>query len=221
MQKVRMIFTKTGLARYISHLDMMRCMTRAMKRAKIDVKYTQGFNPIPYLVFGNPLSLGYQSKAEICDFSVNDDMPYEEIKQRLSMQMPEGIVITSLDAPVMDFKQIGYARYTLEVENENPFDEIALEKVVELFKAEKLEIMKKSKSGEKLTDIMPLIKGFEATLDNCKIVIDVVVPFNNQQSLNPEHIVKAIAQKTDILDENFYVSYIKTKTLNYDLEKFK
>ncbi|MBQ5742660.1 MAG: DUF2344 domain-containing protein, partial [Clostridia bacterium] len=42
----------------MSHLDLMRCMTRALSRAEIPVKFTEGFNPHPYLVFAAPLALG-------------------------------------------------------------------------------------------------------------------------------------------------------------------
>ena len=73
MQNVRMVFAKEGLAVFISHLDLLRCVSRALARACIPVKYTQGFNPQPYLIFSPPLSLGYAGYAELCDFSLEDD----------------------------------------------------------------------------------------------------------------------------------------------------
>ena len=58
MQSVRMVFAKEGRAVFISHLDLLRCVSRAFGRANLPVRYTQGFNPQPYLVFSPPLSLG-------------------------------------------------------------------------------------------------------------------------------------------------------------------
>ena len=51
MQCVRIWFRKTGRVKYVSHLDIMRCMTRAVRRAQIPLWYTEGFNPHPYLNF--------------------------------------------------------------------------------------------------------------------------------------------------------------------------
>ena len=60
MRCVRVWFHKTGPIRYISHLDLMRTMTRAIRRSRIPLWYTEGFNPHPYMTFALPLSLGMQ-----------------------------------------------------------------------------------------------------------------------------------------------------------------
>ena len=66
---VRVLFSKTGRARYISHLDLNRAMTRAMRRAEIPLWYTEGFNRHAYLTFAAPLSLGTESVCERMDLS--------------------------------------------------------------------------------------------------------------------------------------------------------
>ena len=75
MQNVRVFFRKTGDARFLSHLDVMRCFTRALKRSGFDVWYTQGFNTHIYLMFASPLSLGFESEYEPMDFRINGDEP--------------------------------------------------------------------------------------------------------------------------------------------------
>ena len=55
---LRLFYTKTGSAKYISHLDVMRAFQRAFRRSKIPVWYTEGFHPHLYLTFALPLSLG-------------------------------------------------------------------------------------------------------------------------------------------------------------------
>ncbi|MBQ9964192.1 MAG: DUF2344 domain-containing protein, partial [Clostridia bacterium] len=59
---MRITFSKTGSARYISHLDLNRTMTRAVRRAGLPIWYTEGFNRHPYLTFAAPLSLGYEGE---------------------------------------------------------------------------------------------------------------------------------------------------------------
>ena len=58
---VRLVFSKTGRARYISHLDLNRTMARVLRRAGIPLWYTEGFNKHPYITFAAPLSLGCES----------------------------------------------------------------------------------------------------------------------------------------------------------------
>ena len=64
MYKYTIVFSKTGLVKYISHLDMLRLFKRAFRRAGIELAYSQGFNPHPKMGFAQPLSLGYEAEAE-------------------------------------------------------------------------------------------------------------------------------------------------------------
>ena len=61
MTTVRIWFTKTGEASYISLLDLQRVMQRALKRSGLPVWYTLGFNPHIYMTFACPLPLGQES----------------------------------------------------------------------------------------------------------------------------------------------------------------
>ena len=64
---VRIFFSKSGRARYISHLDLNRTMTRAVRRAGLPIWYTEGFSRHPYLTFAAPLSLGFEGERETMD----------------------------------------------------------------------------------------------------------------------------------------------------------
>lgn len=81
MDKYRMLFSKTGRAVYISHLDLMRTVTRAFMRAECKLKYSEGFNPHPNISIALPLSVGCESVCEIMDFKMREDMTCEEIKK--------------------------------------------------------------------------------------------------------------------------------------------
>ena len=80
---------------YISHLDVNRLMTRAVRRAKLPMWYTEGFNPHPYIAFALPLPLGQSSESEFMDIRVTGDMTDDEIVARLREVMPQGIEIIS------------------------------------------------------------------------------------------------------------------------------
>ena len=93
MDKLRLRFTKTGRAVYISHLDLMHTMQRAFSRAGYELKYSEGFNPHPQISIALPLSVGAASLCEIMDFRLNGEADLTELPARLSAVMPEGIRI--------------------------------------------------------------------------------------------------------------------------------
>ena len=80
---IRVWFTKKGDIKFISHLDLNRFMQRALKRAKLPLWHTEGFNPHPYVTFALPLSLGQESECEVLDFRLVTPVPFEEIKERM------------------------------------------------------------------------------------------------------------------------------------------
>ena len=79
MREVRLRFSKTGRLKYISHLDINRAMSRALKRAGIPLWYTEGFNPHPYMSFSLPLSLGVESLCESVDLRIIGEITNKEI----------------------------------------------------------------------------------------------------------------------------------------------
>ena len=74
MQNVRIWFSKTGVVKYISHLDLTRCMARALKLSGLPVWYTQGFNPRIYMTFAMPLSLGVSGLRECVDIRLTEEL---------------------------------------------------------------------------------------------------------------------------------------------------
>ena len=99
MQTIRLWFKKEGLAKYISHLDLVRCMARALKRSGLPVWYTQGFNPHIYLTFAQPLSLGQESECEIMQFRLVEELPLNEVKDRLNAALPAGLQVLAAALP--------------------------------------------------------------------------------------------------------------------------
>ncbi len=91
MQKIRVKFSKKGEAKYISHLELMVMFNRALRRAKIPMAYSQGFNPHPKMSFGPPLAVGFESEAELVDIELTNYLELSTIIKNLSREMPPGI----------------------------------------------------------------------------------------------------------------------------------
>jgi len=97
-QKLIVIFSKKGLIRFISHLDLMRLFQRALRRAQLPIAFTCGFSPHPKMSFKKALKLGLESEAEEASFYIDGWMNTEEFKMRLQGQLPEGITIKTVRA---------------------------------------------------------------------------------------------------------------------------
>lgn len=77
--------------KYISHLDLMRLFMRAMRRAGLPVKFSEGFSPHPKISIKRALKLGLESDSEEASVVMRERISPEEFKQRLNKQLPEGI----------------------------------------------------------------------------------------------------------------------------------
>ena len=150
-QKMRLFFTKLDRAKYISHLDMNRCMSRAMRRADLPVWYTGGFNPHMYLTFPLPLSLGCESSYECVDLKMVQAVDPQEVVGRLNPCLPPDIQVFRAAAPQMDQKEIAWADYEMQLAGGENF----AEKLEEYLNQPAIMVVKKTKKGEKEIDIRP------------------------------------------------------------------
>ena len=92
-QAVYITFTKSGLSKYISHLDLLRLFGRALRRAGIPFEVSKGFTKRPMIVIKRALKLGIESVNEEATFILSKPLSLEEFKQRMQKQLPEGIMI--------------------------------------------------------------------------------------------------------------------------------
>lgn len=90
-----MKFTKQGASRFLSHLDLLRCIERALRRSAIPVAYTEGFHPRIRISFGPALALGHASICEWMDVDMADDVDVDDVAARLSAALPVGMEVRS------------------------------------------------------------------------------------------------------------------------------
>lgn len=186
----RVVYEKCGRAKYISHLDLMRAMQRAIKRSKLPIWYTQGFNPHIYIMFPLTLSLGFESKVEIMDFALIKDIPFDEVLERLDGQMPEGMRIVSCGRPVHSHTEITSAEYKVKFTADRPSAECR--KLFEDFLAkDKIEIEKRTKKKTvNLVDIRPSIDVRSLENDDKYVCITMVLPAGGGFNLNANVVVE-------------------------------
>lgn len=184
MNRVRAVFEKKGRAKYISHLDLNRCMLRIFRRSKLPIWYTEGFNPHPYYSFALALSLGFESGCEILDFNIiDDDMPLSEIKERLNAVMPEGMSIISVNPQRLKITEIAKAEYSFSLVTDDPIK--LYEDIQKLLSQEEILIEKKTKRGVKTVDIKPDLEMIKCEQKDRSVDIIMRLPAGTQTNYNP------------------------------------
>lgn len=196
MVRVRAIFEKSGRAKYISHLDLNRCMLRIFRRSRLPIWYTEGFNPHPYYSFALALSLGFESKCEILDFNLNEEMPFDEVRDRLNAVMPEGMRIVSVAEQVQKITAIAKAEYTFVLSTETPSE--LMTAIEELLGSPEILIEKKTKKGIKEVDIKPDMEVVSCELLENGVAMTMRLPAGTQTNYNPTLFFEALRKSTKI-----------------------
>lgn len=220
MKSVRLWFKKDGLAVYISHLDMNRCMTRAVRRAQIPLWYTEGFNPHPYMTFLMPLPLGQAGLREPLDIRIEDDMSFKEIKNRLNAVMPEGIEIVDVAKPVCKPNEIAAAEYEADVifANENEASTFAAG-AAEIIASGVLNAEKRSKKGIKTVNLCEMVRSFEVKANGSEVAVKTVLAAGNSVNLNAELLLNSLFGALSVQPEKTVI--IRTGLLREDLSIFE
>ncbi len=219
MDNLRLRFSKTGRAVYISHLDLMRTMQRAFLRAGMPLKYSEGFNPHAQISFALPLSVGTASCCEIMDFRLNGYMELSEIPYRLNRALPEGI--TALDVYEWDvkFKNIKW----LDVEGVFEYDDrdpsAILPELMDFFNRDSIVIKKKSKSGTNDFDIAPSIRSLAFESHERCIKVKALISAQ-EPTLNPELLPSALEQLAPQLKPDF-ASFTRVQIYDEQMNIFR
>ena len=217
---VRMSFQKTGMAKFISHLDTVRCITRAMKRACVPIWFTEGFNPHAFLTFAMPLSLGFESLCETVDFRLLEDVDLNELKERLNDALPVDITVKEIYVYETSSDVIRWAEYKIIFNNP---DKLLLEKAESVLSADEIMVMKKGKQGrkkvEKEVNIKEHIKSFELNNEDGKLILNTVLSSGTSININPMLLIGALTKDTETDEQD--VDVIKIESYTESMEIFR
>ncbi|MGN1341287.1 MAG: TIGR03936 family radical SAM-associated protein [Oscillospiraceae bacterium] len=176
----RAFFSKTGRAKYLSHLDLSSAVIRAMKRSKLPIWQTEGFNPRTYVTFMLPLSLGQEGEHEAMDFRLTEDVPYHEVMERLNAALPEDIRVTAVTVPKDKNTDITAARWRIDFTCDP-------EKLRRLCDKEQINVEKRTKKGVSTVDLKPLMTDLE--INGSQLL--VTLPAGNSFNINPALLFEA------------------------------
>ncbi len=150
---IRARFAKYNECAYISHLDLQRVMSRALRQSGVPVWYSNGFNPHIYMTFALPLSLTHETACDAVDFK-SEETPKSEWINLINDCLPNGIKVYSVYIAASKPAGIGFASYELHTRG----DTSAFNNAIDCYNnADKVEVIKKTKRSEKLVDLKEYI----------------------------------------------------------------
>jgi len=126
-QRLRLTFSKGGEIKYISHLDLMRLWERALRRAKVPLVYSKGYNPRPRISIAFPLAVGITGDKELMDVFVEPPMAPLDFAKGVRRQLPQGVTLAEVDEVYLDLPplqtQVRSAEYLATLENRQSVEE--------------------------------------------------------------------------------------------------
>ncbi|MFC1493760.1 TIGR03960 family B12-binding radical SAM protein [Thermodesulfobacteriota bacterium] len=204
--RIRLIFSKTGPARYLSHLEMVRVFIRALRRAEINIAHSEGYHPMPKVSFTCALPVGTESIHEIIDIEVYGSMHFDMIKNGLNKQLPEGFKILAVEKIKEGYSKshLKESHYLITVNDMK----MNSSKILSFLSSDIFNITKKTKKGIKEINARELVKSINLQPDGN---IDLVIKHVNGPEIKPVQIVASVF---DIASEDMEkIKILKTKQI--------
>lgn len=195
--KVRIKFKKYGVMKFIGHLDIMRYFQKAMRRAQIDIAYSEGFSPHQIMSFAAPLGVGITSDGEYLDIEVHSSRSSKVSIQALNDAMVDGMEVTEYvqlpDQAKKSMTIVAGAEYQVYYKDpsKSPFEKGKLAKQIQLYyKQEALLITKQTKKSERVIDIKPHIYTFETYEDGDTFGFHLFLSAGSEENIKPELVLE-------------------------------
>lgn len=203
--KIRIKFRKYGVMKFIGHLDIMRYFQKAMRRAEIDICYSEGFSPHQIMSFAAPLGVGITSDGEYLDIEVNSTCSTEAALSALNDTMVEGVEIVDYvqlpDNAKTAMSIVAAADYDLFFKEgyEAPLTVEQFADGIDNFftKPSEVLITKKTKKSEKVMDLKQLVYDFKVEYKVREDGVSVpsfylMLSTGSSDNLKPELVVESL-----------------------------
>ena len=221
MNRYRLEFYKTGKMRFVGHLDTMKMFQRAVKRSRIPIAYSKGFNPHQLMGFAVPLPLGTESMCECMELELTEDIPVETAKNMLNEVLPDGVKITFIRKLAEKEKNaasiIAAADYEITL---NFFREDMKTKLSEMMQQNELLTERTSKGKTKIVDIKKFVFLLDAVKEgeNSKILARIAT--GSAENLKPDLLTEYICKYLGHEFIPYEIGYMRKKLYRKENGKF-
>ena len=206
-------FSKGEGIKFISHLDLMRTIQRIIRRSGVPIEYSKGFNPHMALSLAQPLSVGVYSDGEYMDIVLTEEMKVADLLARLNEAAPPTIrffeatpieIVENVKRVPQAMALLDAGRYIIKLKLVN--EENVEEKMASLLNENAWETLKKSKKGEKMADIKPLVKELKYWVKDGELVINALIATGSRENLSADLLAKFITSKIENVNTESFVN---------------
>lgn len=196
------VYHKAEAARFISHLDILRALQRAFRRAGLPLRYSDGFNPHPELSFASALATGMTSDAEWFEVELTQDMNPEAFVSAVNPVMPRGLSVSDAREMPAGIKTLTSctraAEYRITISTEQEFEKDLLEKTLHGLLSGEIIVNKRTKSGIKPVDIRPqVLRAIVEGIEKDTITLRVLGQLQADGGLRAELFAGALLDRLD------------------------
>ena len=214
--KIRIKFAKEGAMKFIGHLDIMRYFQKVMRRADVDIRYSEGFSPHQVMSFAAPLGVGLESRGEYVDIEVLTTDSSKEMLRRINDAMVEGMEALSYkllpDTAANAMSIVAAADYTVRFrEAYEPEDWEGFAAGMKAFlEQEQILVLKKTKKGEKEVNIRPMI--YSLCVDSePERQIRMQISTGSAANLKPDAVIRAYMESLGEAMADFALMVTRTE----------
>jgi radical SAM-linked protein len=211
--KYRVEFAKRDSVAFVSHLELMKVFSQAIRRAGLPIACTEGFNPRPKINFSSAIATGMTSLAECAEMELLLEMDAEEIRERLNETLPKGFSIGAIRQMEGKHKSLmallSHSDYQVRVRLPEPFSASAdLEEAVNSFlDQDSIVVLAKRKNKVKEKEIREGILSIEARAEGDFLYLKMQLVAGSNGNVRPEHVAKAL------------MNYLGAESLTMRIEK--
>ena len=192
MDKIRLLYEQTGRAIWPSHLDTMRTLQRAMNRAGVPIRYSEGFNPHAMISILMPLSVGTESLCQIVEIRVKEDVDIAALPERLTAVLPEGLRVIRAYEEGRKSAELKWLRVTGHWEYDTADSTAAAEALRSVFSSP-VQVLRRTKRGEGLFPITEHIREISFFPADGAVEMEAVIS-GNEPVVNPDLLAAAVEQ---------------------------
>ncbi len=216
LKSVRLVFTKTQNARFISHLDLTRLMARLIRKANLDIWWTEGFNPRPYITFALPLPLGFEGLYEMMDIRINDDnADISDIAVKLNLVCPESIKFLKAYESASKTSLIAFAKYEITFDDNGALTD----NITSFLNTKPILCHKKTKKGDwKEVDLSQKIKYSDVINLDGDTKLTLILPSGPNENISPSLLLDTYFN--NYANEYYFYSVKRTEILDESLNLF-
>jgi len=190
----RIKYTKQGVIRFISHLDTMRALKRALRRATLPVAYSEGFNPRPKMSMGPALPLGHESVCELADITLTRELPPAVLHQRLEAAMPDGLTLLEADLVAPTSPRLSRASsicYVIELSEDEDSDNASF-LVREFNNKDTVPVERVRQNKKSVVDVRKFAKEVVIIEENGSRFLSFEVSLGERGTCSPAEVTRAV-----------------------------